>query len=66
MEPGACETDEGAEFGGGPLWGGGLAVTAGCVGGSALEGEELFGGEGGISRKALQRGKGRGVGKEYL
>ena len=37
----ACEADEDAEFGGGPLWGGRGAVGAEGVGGSALEGEEL-------------------------
>ena len=39
---GAGEADEDAEFGGGPLWGGGRAVGAEGVGGEALEGEELW------------------------
>lgn len=42
----ACEADEGSEFGGGPLWGGGRAVAAGCVAGCFLKGEELCLGEG--------------------
>lgn len=41
METSACETDEGAEFGGGPLRGGGGAVDAGEVCGAFLEGGEL-------------------------
>ena len=42
----ACEADEGSEFGGGPLWGGGRAVAAGCVAWCFLKGEELCSGEG--------------------
>ena len=41
MEACAGETDEGAEFGGGPLGGGGEAVAAGFVRRKGLEGEEL-------------------------
>lgn len=41
----AREADEGAEFGGGPLRGGGGAVAAGGVAGEFLEGEELEIGE---------------------
>ena len=41
MEASAGEADEGTEFGGGPLGGGGQAVAAGFVGSEGLEGEEL-------------------------
>ena len=41
VEAGAGEADEGAEFGGGPLRGGGVAVYAGFVLGEGLEGLEL-------------------------
>ncbi len=41
METGACEADEGAEFGGSPLRGGGRAVDAGEVCGAFLKGREL-------------------------
>lgn len=49
MQAGACEADEGAEFGGGPLRGWGRAVGAGGVGGEFLEGEELGGLRFGVS-----------------
>ena len=45
VEAGACEADESAEFGGGPLRGGGGAVDAGGVAGAFLEGGELVGRE---------------------
>ena len=38
MQAGAGEADEGTEFGGGPLRGGGGAVNAVFVGGARLEG----------------------------
>ena len=41
VQAGADEADEGAEFGGGPLRGGGAAVAAGGVGGAFLEDGEL-------------------------
>ena len=41
MQAGAGEADEGAEFRGGPLRGGGGAVDAGGVSGAFLEGCEL-------------------------
>ncbi len=41
VQAGAREADEGAEFGGGPLRGGGGAVDAGGVSGTFLEGREL-------------------------
>lgn len=57
VQAGACEADEGAEFGGGPLRGRGGAVDAGGVSGTflescelqfcQLEGIELVGGKGG-------------------
>ena len=41
VNTGAREADESAEFGGGPLWRGGVAVDARDVAGEFLEGEEL-------------------------
>ena len=41
VQAGACEADEGAEFGGGPLWGGSGAIATGGVAAEFLEGEEL-------------------------
>lgn len=55
MEAGAGEADEGAEFGGGPLGGGGGAVDAGGVGGAFLEGEELGGGWGLVGSWSYER-----------
>ena len=44
MDASAVEAEEDAEFGRGPLWGGGGAVDAGGVAGESLEAEELGGG----------------------
>ena len=41
VQAGAGETDEGAEFGGGPLGGGGGAVDALAVAGAFLKGGKL-------------------------
>lgn len=43
MQAGARKADEGAEFGGGPLWGRGAAVDALAVARAFLEGGELRG-----------------------
>ena len=43
MQAGACQADEGAEFGRGPLRGWGGTVNAGCVSGAFLQGCELQG-----------------------
>ena len=56
MQAGAGEADEGAEFGGGPLRGGGEAVDALAVAGALLEGGELGGV--GIRRGCFVRGGG--------
>ena len=64
VEAGAGEADEGAEFGGGPLWGGGGAVDAGFVGGEGLKFEELKGRRVGLAdlrrRKGWRGGEGAG------
>ncbi len=63
VQAGACEADEGAEFGGGPLRGGGGAVDALAVAGAFLEGGELMGEKWVLGGLLVRWG---GKGKRYL